>query len=350
MLKEIILVAFLSILIFGGCGNNSDVKTQEEKEKPEQFIDTVKIQIDSLSKAIRNTPKDDKLFYQRSQYYLLNGEVGKALNDLEIAKKLNPENVQYFLDLSDVELRRGESGIAKNLLESAHEKFPENIEVMVRLSNIYMAVEQFQKARTYLIKASRIEPRNPKLYLLSSMIFQQINMKERAIEELYTAIKYDPDYYDAHVMLGLLTADEGKDIAIDHYLNAIRINPEKGEAYYNLAMYYQQSGRYKKALHTYRKGLTIIDSTLQHFLFNSGYIYEVYLDKPDSAMVYYQNVINYFPDDYRVFYRMGQCYEDLGENKKAMASYNMCLKVNPDYEEAFEALSRLSDEQNMNRN
>ena len=348
MLKTFIGLVFIATLFLLGC-NDTVKSTEESNTTKKEVVDTIKIKIDSLSKAIRETPKNDALFYQRGHLYFINGEIAKAVNDLEIAKKLNPDSVLYYLDLSEIELRRGESGIAKNILEGAHERFPENVELMIRLANIHMAVEQYQKARTYLIKASRIEPRNARLYLLSSMIFQQINMIDKAISELYLAIKYDPNYYEAHVMLGLITAEQNKDIAIDHYMNAIRIEPKNPEAYYNLAMYYQNSGRYKKALQTYGKGLKVIDSTLQHFIYNSAFVYENYLNKPDSALVYYQNVINYFPDDYRVYFRMGQCYEDLGQEKKAMASYDMCLKVNPNYEEAFEALSRLSEKHNKNR-
>lgn len=348
MCKSFIGIAIISMLLAWSCGNTSD-KSKELNVDKKVFVDTIKVKIDSLSVAIRQSPRNDQLFSQRANAYILNGDVPKAVNDLEIAKKLNPENVLYYLDLSEIELRRGESGVAKNILEEANEKFPKNIEVMTRLSNIYMAVEQYKKARTYLIEASRIEPRNAKLYLLSSMIFQQLNMIDKAISELYLAIKYDPNYYEAHVMLGLLKAKQGKDIAIDHYLNAIRSEPDNPEAYYNLAMYYQETLRYRKALNTYGKALKNIDSTLQHFMFNSGFIYENYMNKPDSALLYYQNVINYFPDDYRVYFRMGKCFEALGRINKAMASYDMCLKVNPDYEEAFEALSRLSEKFNKNK-
>jgi protein O-GlcNAc transferase len=348
MLKTFIGIVIIVTFFLLGCSNNAKHKEKSNIANKE-VVDTIKLQIDSLTKAIRQTPENDALFYQRGNLYFINGDISKAVNDIEIAKKLNPDSALYYLDLSEIELRRGESGIAKNILEGAHERFPENVEVMVRLANIHMAVEQYKQARTYLIKASRVEPRNARLYLISSMIFQQIDMIDKAIDELYLAIKYDPNYYDAHVMLGLLTAKQNKDIAIDHYLNAIRTNDQNPEAYYNLAMYYQNSGKFEKALQTYRKGLNTIDSTLQHFLFNSAFVYENYMDKPDSALLYYQKVINYFPDDYRVYYRMGMCYEMIGEENKAMASYDMCLKVNPNYEEAFEALSRLSEKLNKNR-
>jgi tetratricopeptide (TPR) repeat protein len=349
MFKSFAGIAIVSLFIVLSCNNNSTKETSESKLEDQEFIDTLKIKIDSLSKEIRKTPRNDQLFYERAQSYLSNGELAKAVNDLEIAKKLNPDKELYYLELSDNEMLRGESGIAKAILEEAYEKFPESVEVMIRLSNIYMALEQYQKARTYIILASRIEPRNPRLYLLSSMIFQEIGMKEKAIDELYQAINYDPKYYDAHIMLGLIAAKERKEIAIDHYLNAIEIDPKNTEAFYNLAMYYQETGRYKKAISTYGKALKTIDSTLQHFNFNTGYVYEVYLNRPDSALIYYQDVVGYFPDDYRVYYRMGKTFESLGKIQEAMISYDMCLKVNSKFEDAFDALSRLSNKYNKKK-
>lgn len=344
--KAIILL--LSFWLFWSCAGKDDQNKKKTDQKA-QVTDTVQLRIDSLSSLIRETPKEDTLFYQRSQYQLMKGDVRNAVNDLEIAQKLNPEQPQYYLDLADLELRRGESGVAKNLLEECHKKFPKNVEAMVRLANIYMAVEQYKEARTYLIKASRVEPENPRLYLLSSMIFQQIGDVENAIEDLYNAIKYDPNYYDAHVMLGLISARQGKEIAIDHYMNAMRIDPDNPEAAYNLGMYYQGNEQFDKAIETYRSGLDEMDSTHQHFLFNLGYILESFKSNPDSAVHYYQKVIEHYPEDYRAFYRMGLCYEELDKVQKAMASYDMCLKVNPDFDPAYNALSRLSEQYNKQR-
>ncbi len=344
-----LLIILVGSVFFWGCSGDKQADQNNTVHEGEVIKDTVQQKIDSLSNAIRETPRRDTLFYQRAQYHLMNGDVRNAINDLEIAKKLNPEKPQYYLDLAELELRRGESGIAKNLLEECHENFPENVEAMIRLANIFMAVEQYKEARTYLIKASRVEPENARLYLLSSMIFQEMGDARRAIEDLYNALKYDPDYYDAHVMLGLINARLGKDVAIDHYMNAMRVQPDNPEAVYNLGMYYQQSKKYEKAIETYKEGLNTIDSTHQHFLFNLGYILENYKSNPDSAIYYYQKVIQEYPEDYRAFYRMGQCYEATGKVQKAMASYDMCLKINPDFDLAYNALSRLSEKYNKQR-
>lgn len=347
MYLRIISIAIVLLATFFAC-NNAEKNKESKAETQDQTKDTVKIKIDSLSKAIRQTPKEDTLFYQRSHQYLLTGDAQNAVNDLEIAKKLNPDIPQYYLDLAEIELRRGESGIAKDILLACHEKFPNNIETMIRLANIYMAVEKYKEARTYLIKASRINPRKPRLYLLSSMIFQEIGKLERAKEELHKAIKYDPKYYDGHIMLGYINAKQGNSTAIDHYLNAKRLQPQNPEPVYNLGMFYQQNKQYDKALETYRKGLNTIDSTHQHFLFNTGYILENYKSNPDSALYYYQKVIKNYPQDYRPYFRTGLCHEALDQPQKAMASYDMCLKVNPKFEKAYSALSRLSEIHNKN--
>ncbi|ALO16580.1 TPR repeat-containing protein YrrB [Salinivirga cyanobacteriivorans] len=346
--KNLLIILTASALLWN-CAGSDDSKQTDSQQKEVAARDSVQQKIDSLSKVIRETPREDTLFYQRANYHLMNGDVNNAINDMEIALKLNPDEPDYYLDLAEWELRRGESGIAKNLLEEMHKKFPENVEAMVRLANIYMAVEQYKEARTYLIKASRVEPENAKLYLLSSMIFQEMEDAERAIEDLYNALKYDPDYYDAHIMLGLINARLGKDVAIDHYMNAMRVQPDNPEAVYNLGMYYQENKQYEKAIETYKKGLNNIDSTHQHFLFNLGYILENYRANPDSAVYYYQRVIENYPEDYRAFYRIGQCHEAMGQEKKAMASYEMCLKINPDFDLAYNALSRLSEKYNKQR-
>lgn len=341
-----ILKRFFGILItvfFVYACAGPDSKKVDVSDVAVNRVDTLRIQIDQLSKSIRETPKDDTLFYQRSRAYAIYGDIKNAVNDLEIAMKLNPDDPIYYLELADLELARGESRIAKDVLSRANEKFPENVEVMIRLANIYMAIGQFSEARTKLIIASRIEPRNPNLYMLSSIIFTEIGDDDRAIEELQKAIMYDPEFYDGHVMLGVINARLGRTVARDHYENAMRLRPENPEPLYNLGMYFQENKMYDEALKTYKKGLDNIDSRMQHFLFNIGYVYENFKKEPDSAIDYFQKVIQYHPSDFRAYYHKGLCYEMKGEPEKAMAAYDMSLKVNPDFEEAFEALSILSD-------
>lgn len=333
-------IILIGVIAFG-CRNSAESKHTMVKVDSEK-VDSVRLVIDSLSKAIRNNPYRDTLFYQRSHYFLLAGNIVRAVNDMEVAIKLKPDVVDYHLELANLELNRGESRIAKELLDRAHDRFPENIEVMVRLANIYMAIGQYKEARTKLILASRIEPRNPNLYMLSSIIFTEIGDDARAIEELQKAVMYEPEFYDGHVMLGVINARLGKAIAIDHYENAIRLQPDNPEPLYNLGMYYQENEMYDKALEVYQKGLTQIDSRMQHFLFNQGFIYERFRGNYDTAIVFYDSVIQYHPDDYRAFYRKGICLENMGQVEKAMAAYDMALKINPKFEDAYDALSHLS--------
>ncbi|MFO7864783.1 MAG: tetratricopeptide repeat protein [Salinivirgaceae bacterium] len=337
----LIVAAIFSLLI--GC--NDGQKSTEVKDKPKQeAVDPFAMMIDSISKEIRKTPMEDTLFFQRSRLYVQIGDFENAVNDLEIAKKLNPNEPQYYLDLAELELGQGEGRISLELLQRAKDKFPENVLVKIKLARLLMAMEELKDARTQLIQASRIEPRNPELYLMSSMIFQQIGEFDKAIEDLQKAVMYDPEYYDGHVMLGYVYAQLGNKQTIDHYENAIRLQPDNPEAVYNLAMYYQDNGMYEEALELYRKGLEEIDPDMQHFLFNTAYVYENYKNNYDTAITLYQKVIDRFPDDYRAFYRMGLCYEELGKPEDAMAHYDMSLKVYPDFEEAYDALSRLSEE------
>lgn len=347
ILKHLVLLTVLVVFVFG-CQNPTESK-QTEIIEFEHKDDSIQSAIDSLSVLIRENPYADSLFYKRSYYFAFSGDITRAISDMEVAKKLNPEKVEYYLDLADFELNRGESRIAKNILDGAYEKFPENVEVMIRLANIYMAIGQYKEARTKLILASRIEPRNANLYMLSSIIFTEIGEDNRAIEELQKAVMYDPSFYDAHVMLGLINARLGNDMAIDHYENAMRVQPGNPEAVYNLGMFYQEKGMYDKALEIYQKGLDEVDARMQHFLFNQGFIYENYKNDYTQAISFYDSVIQYHPDDYRAFYRKGLCLQAMGKPDEAMVAHDMALKINPKFEEAYDALSALSEARKQNK-
>ena len=83
------------------------------------------------------------------------------------------------------------------------------------------------------------------------------------------------------VQLGLLAAAKNNPVAEDHYLNAIKINPMSEEAHYHLGMYYQQTGRYDKAVVSYDNILRI---NPEHFdaLFNLGVVHNRFLENPQG--------------------------------------------------------------------
>ena len=56
----------------------------------------------------------------------------------------------------------------------------------------------------------------------------------------------------------------------------------------------------------------------------------VYLGKPDLAIIDYTNLLKVHPDDPDALIKRGDIYFKKGDNTKALADYNMAMKVEID--------------------
>lgn len=336
---------FLIILsLFFALFSCNQTETKEKSDEQTQTIGTDttdNITIKDVSDKIRETPKDDNLFYERSKLYFKKDDIANAINDLEIAMKLDSLKPVYYTQLSEYYLLKGDSKTSKTTLEKCIKLFPENTDALLKLSNIYFYVKEYKKSLTYLSQVEQIDKHIAQTYFIKGLIYKELNNSENAIKNLQIAVDNEPNYYDAYMLLGLLYAEKHDSIAVDYYKNAINIAPKSLEAHYNTALFYQENSRYQQAIDTYNYILDNIDSTQQNIYYNIGYINLIYLNKYKEAIPYFSKAINYDSKYFQAYYNRGYCYELLKQYNKAKEEYQKSLEIYPNYELSINALNRL---------
>jgi tetratricopeptide (TPR) repeat protein len=179
--------------------------------------------------------------------YMEQGLVDKAIEEYQIAIKLNP-------DYSHAHNNLGIAYKSRGLIDRA--------------------IEQ------YLI-AIKLTPNLPELHYNLGIAYQSKGLTGRAIEQYQIAIKLNSDYSRAYANLGNAFMAQGLvDRAIEQYQIAIKLDPDYPEAHSNLGGAYLSQGSVDKAI----EHLTIAtklrpDGETLHF--NLGYIY---LKKGDLEM------------------------------------------------------------------
>jgi len=125
--------------------------------------------------------------------------------------------------------------------------------------------EEYAKALPYLEIAIKTDIPSLKeyLYLAIGLCNNELGNYTKAIEAYKQAIRIDPDLADAYYNLGLAYNELGfyKD-AIEAYKQAIRINPDDAP-YYSLGRAYTLLGLYKDAIEAYKQAIRI----------DPGYVY-----------------------------------------------------------------------------
>lgn len=336
MLRNLLIV-FVTLFIISSCNqktttNNTDNIAQE---------DTSAIEV--LSLKIRETPTNDKLFAQRAELYFKENKIEEAINDYQIAHKLDTTNIDYYLKLADYQLVLGYSEKVKNILSKGNKYFPDNLDIILRLARLHLYVQQYKEASKYVEEALKINKHFAETYFIKALISKELGDTARAVDNFLIATQKEPEYYEAFMMLGLLSAEQNNDLAIDYYNNARDIQPKSFQANYNLAMYYQQKNEIEKANEVYDHILTNIDSTAAIVYFNKGYIKLVIENKFEEAIPFFENAVAIDNSYYEAYHNLGFCYEQLGEIDKAKNLYTKVLELKPNYELSILGLNRIDE-------
>lgn len=330
-------IVLIAIIFLVSCSENK----KESQQPGLSTTDSIRLEIQAVSAKIRKEPTNDELFSRRADLYFNLEMLDSAINDLEIASRLNPQRIGYLLRRADMELLRGQPEMTKTLLMRILEKYPNHEEANLKLANLYMILDELDAAETILNRILKAEKNHAVSLFMRSMIHQMRGDYAKALDDLKMAVYYKPDYYDAQNMLGLLYSYQHNDLAIDYYKNAINLQPNNIEPRYNLGFYYQETGRTNEALEVYRQILQQIDSTALDPLFNIGYIYQE-AGKYNESIKYFSKAAKYHSYEARVFYRLGLSYEKLNQPDSAIANYRKTLSLDPEFDEAFEAIDNLT--------
>jgi tetratricopeptide (TPR) repeat protein len=160
---------------------------------------------------------------------------------------------------------------------------------------------------------------------------------EEAIAHYLAAIKINPNYADAYYYnLANLFVKQGKTLkAIDNYRKAIKNNPDHFNAHFNLASVLVKERRLEEAIDHFRQVVRIIPSFAA--LNSLGVNLERQL-KHDEAIYYYRRAAQLEPKNPGIYFNLGVALGNKGELEEAIENFRQAVYLNPDYEDARQAL------------
>lgn len=323
------------IVIFLSCGsNNSSVEAILNKP-----LDSLSIQ--QITSEIRKNPRNAELFFRRAEIYYNKMQIDSAINDAIISTRLDSLKPINFIKLSEMYLTKGQSEEAKNILEKCNRINPNNDKVLVKIATIYFYVKDYKKANEYLDLAAGANPNNAEMFFIRGMLHREKKENKAAILNFQKATENNPEYYDAFMMLGLINAELKDSITIQYYKTAIRLNPKDAQAYYNLAMFYQENNKLQEALAEYQNIIHNIDKSYISAYFNQGYINMVYLEDYKKAILFFDSTLALKADYVEAVYNKGYCYEQLKNKIKAIEFYEQAKTIIPNFQLAVDGLNRL---------
>jgi tetratricopeptide (TPR) repeat protein len=245
----------------------------------------------------------------------------------------------YYMTISDLYFLGNKTGKSKLALERAISLDAKNVDAMLKLAELYLYVAKHDKSIEYINMALKVDMYNSKGYFMKGMNYKELKDTAKAISSMQTAVEQDQQYYQAFMQLGILCAAQKNSLAVQYYKNAIRLNPKSTEAIYGLGKYYQDIEDYANALTTYKSILDYEQNPNVHY--NIGAIHLGNTRKYDLALTHFSDVIKIDPKYTDAYFARGVTYEKMGNKKSAIADYQACLAISPDYQLAKIALQKL---------
>jgi tetratricopeptide (TPR) repeat protein len=335
-------VLFLFILIaLGACKN----KSKEELKTETSINDSLSIKLNSpelkaVNAELLDNPNNAKLYDKRANIYISLKQLNEAVNDAKRAIKLDSAKADFYMTLVDAYYTQNNTRLAKELLEIIQKKFPENVDALLKLAEIYYIVKQYQKGIDYVNKALKINERLAKAYYLKGSIYRESGDTARAVSSLETAIEQDTKFENAYIDIALMYAARKNPIALEYYNNALKINPYNDNTIYARAKLLQDIGKIDEAIIEYKSILTK-NKNCENCYYNLGAIYLEIKKDNKIALENFTNAIALNPNSAQAYFARGYTYSKLKDKASAKADYNMCLKIQPNFESAIQALNEL---------
>ncbi len=296
--------------------------------------------LDSISELIKTNPEDSKLYNERAKLYLEKKEYKNAKTDAGKAISLDSSISSYFVTIADGYFFTSEPDKCEASLKKALSLDAKNKEALMKMSEFYMYLNRFEESITFANKILEIDPNFSKAFIIKGMCYKDAGDTSRAILNFREAIDKDPENYNACIMLAQLHFGLKDKLAITYYNNALNLKPKSLEAYYGLAMFYQETGELNRALETYSTILAI-DPKYKNAHYNIGFIHFQYLKNYNQALKHFDDAVKCDASYYQAVYMRGLCYETLGDIQRAKGEYTRALQINPGYQMALDGINRV---------
>lgn len=247
-------------------------------------------------KASDQDKKSTLIHLSLASAYLKANEISKAVDQLNLAAKLDPTGVEAHAILSLVYFLQNKDDLANQeyevALNNASLLNPEGVEIYKALGLLYIRQKKFDLAlRTYK-KVLELSKDDAEAHFYLADIYFELGDKIKTEQELEKALNLKSDYAQALNFLGYFYSGENKNLDRAQVLvnKALEMDPNNGAYIDSLGWVYFKQGKTEEALKLLLKAAALID-------------------------------------DPEVYAHLGEVYQKLGDKEKAQISFDKSTKL-----------------------
>ena len=290
-----------------------------------------------LAKATELRPKwYDASMYQALSHYQL--EQYQESADILSTLDLESSPAEVRLLLGSARARLGMSSAARRELEAGIELAPERADGYLNLGLYFLDQGEREQALDVFDQAASRDARGAKVFYHVKSRPNCLGLSPPAQTRTANAIRsrYLIEFADS------LLVGQQWGAALEVYLTALWIDPRPARPYGGIGLICQELGTAEVGVEFVQRGLQMhpADAELHYYL---GSLYE-YLSEPLAAIESYRQALAYSDSETvpgRYWLRLGLAQLATGEVDEAESSFQIALKLEPEFAEAHYRLGKL---------
>jgi len=204
----------------------------------------------------------------------------------------------------------------------------------------YLRSEQFDKAEAQFRRAIEVQPKFAESHNNFGILLAKVGHNSEALEQFQAAVRITPQALPDRMNLAHALFNKGDfDAALLQYLNVLQREPQVFDAMHGLGTCYEKIGDLTNAVDRFQKALqlqpenAVANASLGRVLFA--------LHRVDESLTFYSKSVGEYPGNPDTQLQLGLLLAMHGDHDAAALHIKEALRLNPNLQEAKEALNLL---------
>lgn len=294
-------------------------------------------------KKVDEFPKDAEAHANLGVVFQKQLRYNEALSEYQKAEALNPSNINTKINIGTLYQEQKKYEQAINIYNGILSMQPYNVKVLVYKAECLKALKKNEDAINAYKTALNVEPKNAQIKAQLYELLKTEMSTEDVLDFLYKNVQNSPmdaaSYYE--FAYELHKANKIDD-AINFYLETIKLDNKKIDAYVNLSQAYRQKKNYKDAYDVIKKAKTIAPDNKQvleqYKVVSQEYSANKYMAATNAYQSgNYQKAIEAYkliePATADSLIGIAASYQALSNSKEAINYYKKAMELAPENEE-----------------
>ena len=205
--------------------------------------------VNFLKDLIDDDPYNYLAWYNLGLAFCYSWEYDSAIDALEYAFIIEPAFEKAYTECAELCVQQKKYSKALKIYNEANNRFGPDTDLMVQMANCYIKLKQPAKAKSILLKALKLDSYNDEVYYYLGESFRSNNNGYSAINAYLRAIDLDPEreeYYLGLAKAHAMVDDYAK--AVANFKIAAHLCSEDSQYWKEYVCYILKMGLYKEAI------------------------------------------------------------------------------------------------------